>query len=123
MPAKFVSNTSCQIDRGNSVYNKIELGDAVFLDELIELLALAAYILVNNNSVAVSDFAVEKMSLTIWQEVIDKNFSGTFLVTQATLSIMKRCANSVFNFCIVAVPAKARLTKLERLFTMSRRAS
>ena len=40
--------------------------------------------------------------LPIWQDVIDTNLTGTFLVTQAALAIMKRGGTIVNNLSIVA---------------------
>ncbi len=69
-------------------------------------------ILVNNAGVAHPNFAVDKLPLPIWQDVIDTNLTGTFLVTQAALAIMKRGGTIVNNLSIVANPANSQSTKV-----------
>jgi NAD(P)-dependent dehydrogenase (short-subunit alcohol dehydrogenase family) len=59
-------------------------------------------ILVNNAGIAHSNLTVDKLPLPIWQDVIDTNLTGTFLVTQAALAIMKRGGTIVNNLSIAA---------------------
>jgi NAD(P)-dependent dehydrogenase (short-subunit alcohol dehydrogenase family) len=59
-------------------------------------------ILVNNAGIAHANLTVHKLPLPIWQDVIDTNLTGMFLVTQAALAIMKRGGTIVNNLSIVA---------------------
>lgn len=59
-------------------------------------------ILVNNAGIAHANLRIEKLPLPVWQEVIDTNLTGTFLVTQAALAIMKRGGTIVNNLSIAA---------------------
>ena len=59
-------------------------------------------ILVNNAGIAHANLTVDKLPLPLWQDVIDTNLTGTFLVTQAALAIMKRGGTIVNNLSIVA---------------------
>jgi NAD(P)-dependent dehydrogenase (short-subunit alcohol dehydrogenase family) len=59
-------------------------------------------ILINNAGIAHANLAVDKLPLPIWQDVIETNLTGTFLVTQAALAIMKRGGAIVNNLSIAA---------------------
>jgi NAD(P)-dependent dehydrogenase (short-subunit alcohol dehydrogenase family) len=59
-------------------------------------------IVVNNAGIAHANLSVYKLPLPLWQDVIDTNLTGTFLVTQAALAIMKRGGTIVNNLSIVA---------------------
>jgi NAD(P)-dependent dehydrogenase (short-subunit alcohol dehydrogenase family) len=59
-------------------------------------------ILVNNAGIAHPNLTVDKLPLPLWKDVIDTNLTGTFLVTQAALAIMKRGGTIVNNLSIVA---------------------
>jgi NAD(P)-dependent dehydrogenase (short-subunit alcohol dehydrogenase family) len=59
-------------------------------------------ILVNNAGIAHANLTVDKLPLPLWQDVIETNLTGTFLVTQAALAIMKRGATIVNNLSIIA---------------------
>ena len=59
-------------------------------------------ILVNNAGVAHADLPVGKLPPQAWKEVIETNLTGTFLVTQAALPLMKRGSVIVNNLSIVA---------------------
>jgi NAD(P)-dependent dehydrogenase (short-subunit alcohol dehydrogenase family) len=59
-------------------------------------------ILVNNAGIAHANLTVDKLPLPVWQDVIDTNLTGTFLVTQAALAIMKRRGTIVNNLSIAA---------------------
>lgn len=58
--------------------------------------------LVNNAGVAHSNHNVEKLPVDIWREVLDTNLTGTFLVTQAALPLMKDGGAIVNNLSIAA---------------------
>jgi NAD(P)-dependent dehydrogenase (short-subunit alcohol dehydrogenase family) len=64
-------------------------------------------IVVNNAGIAHPNLPVDKLPLPLWQGVIDTNLTGTFLVTQAALAIMKRGGTVVNNLSIVATRAFA----------------
>jgi NAD(P)-dependent dehydrogenase (short-subunit alcohol dehydrogenase family) len=59
-------------------------------------------ILVNNAGIAHANLTVDKLPLPLWQDVLETNLTGTFLVTQAALAIMKRGGTIVNNLSIVA---------------------
>jgi NAD(P)-dependent dehydrogenase (short-subunit alcohol dehydrogenase family) len=59
-------------------------------------------ILINNAGIAHANLTVDKLPLPLWQDVIETNLTGTFLVTQAALAIMKRGGTIVNNLSIVA---------------------
>ncbi|MFZ3371218.1 MAG: SDR family NAD(P)-dependent oxidoreductase [Candidatus Sulfotelmatobacter sp.] len=58
-------------------------------------------ILINNAGIPHSSLTVDKLPLQLWQDVIDTDLTGTFLVTQAALPIMKRGATIVNNLSVV----------------------
>src|SRR5258708_2209216 len=59
-------------------------------------------ILINNAGIAHANRTVDKLPLPLWKDVIETNLTGTFLVTQAALAIMKRGGTIVNNLSIVA---------------------
>jgi NAD(P)-dependent dehydrogenase (short-subunit alcohol dehydrogenase family) len=59
-------------------------------------------ILVNNAGIAHASLPVDKLPLPLWHDVIETNLTGTFLVTQAALALMKRGGTIVNNLSIVA---------------------
>ena len=59
-------------------------------------------ILINNAGIAHANLTVDKLPLPLWQDVIDTNLTGTFLVTQAAIPIMKHGGTIVNNLSIVA---------------------
>jgi NAD(P)-dependent dehydrogenase (short-subunit alcohol dehydrogenase family) len=59
-------------------------------------------ILVNNAGIAHANLTVDKLPLPPWKDVFETNLTGTFLVTQAALAIMKRGGTIVNNLSIVA---------------------
>jgi NAD(P)-dependent dehydrogenase (short-subunit alcohol dehydrogenase family) len=59
-------------------------------------------ILINNAGIAHANLTVDKLSSVLWKDVIDTNLTGTFLVTQAALPMMKPGGTIVNNLSIVA---------------------
>ena len=59
-------------------------------------------ILINNAGIAHANVPVEKLPLPIWRDVLETNLTGTFLVTQAALAVMKRGGTIVNNLSIAA---------------------
>lgn len=59
-------------------------------------------ILINNAGIAHTNLTVDKIPLPLWQDVIETNLTGTFLVTQAALAIMKRGGTIVNNLSVAA---------------------
>ncbi len=59
-------------------------------------------ILINNAGIAHANVPVEKLPLPIWRDVLETNLTGTFLVTQAGLAVMKRGGTIVNNLSIAA---------------------
>ena len=60
-------------------------------------------VLVNNAGVAHELLGVEKLPLETWKQVIDTNLTGTFLVTQAALPLMKVGSTIVNNLSVAAM--------------------
>lgn len=60
-------------------------------------------VLVNNAGVAHELLSVEKLPFETWKEVIDTNLTGTFLVTQAALPLMKSGGTIVNNLSVAAI--------------------
>jgi NAD(P)-dependent dehydrogenase (short-subunit alcohol dehydrogenase family) len=59
-------------------------------------------ILINNAGIAHTNLTVDKLPLPLWQDVIDTNLTGMFLVTQAGLALMKRGGTIVNNLSVAA---------------------
>jgi len=59
-------------------------------------------ILINNAGIAHPNLPVDQLPYPIWKDVLATNLDGTFLVTQASLAIMKRGATIVNNLSIAA---------------------
>jgi len=59
-------------------------------------------ILINNAGVWHSNLEISKLPLDLWREVIETNLTGTFLVTQAALPLMKSGGAIVNNLSIAA---------------------
>ncbi len=59
-------------------------------------------IVINNAGIAHAHLTIDKLPLPLWQDVIETNLTGMFLVTQAALAIMKRGGAIVNNLSIAA---------------------
>ena len=59
-------------------------------------------ILINNAGVAQPNLTVENLPYPLWKEVIDTNLNGIFLITQASLGLMKRGATIANNLSSAA---------------------
>jgi NAD(P)-dependent dehydrogenase (short-subunit alcohol dehydrogenase family) len=59
-------------------------------------------ILINNAGIAHPLLTIDKLPLSLWKDVIDTNLTGTFLMTQAALPMMKSGATIVNNLSVVA---------------------
>src|SRR5580658_7147341 len=59
-------------------------------------------ILINNAGIAHANLPIEKLPLPIWKDVLETNLTGTFLVTQAALAIMKPGGTIVNNLSVAA---------------------
>jgi len=59
-------------------------------------------ILINNAGIAHPNLPIEKLPLPVWKDVLETNLTGTFLVTQAALAVMKRGGTIVNNLSIAA---------------------
>jgi NAD(P)-dependent dehydrogenase (short-subunit alcohol dehydrogenase family) len=82
-----------------------EVRDPQSVDDLFRVLRSQFQrldILVNNAGIAHANLTVDKLPLPLWQDVIDTNLTGTFLVTQAALAIMKRGGTIVNNLSLAA---------------------
>ncbi|HMD47882.1 MAG TPA: SDR family NAD(P)-dependent oxidoreductase, partial [Bryobacteraceae bacterium] len=59
-------------------------------------------LLINNAGIAHANLPIEKLPLPLWKDVLETNLTGTFLITQAALAIMKRGGTIVNNLSIAA---------------------
>jgi NAD(P)-dependent dehydrogenase (short-subunit alcohol dehydrogenase family) len=59
-------------------------------------------ILINNAGIAHPNLPIHKLPFPVWQNVLETNLDGMFLITQAALSIMKRGGTIVNNLSIAA---------------------
>lgn len=59
-------------------------------------------ILINNAGIAHSNLPVERLPYPVWKDVLATNLDGMFLITQASLVMMKRGAAIVNNLSIAA---------------------
>lgn len=59
-------------------------------------------ILVNNAGIAHPNLATGKLPFPVWKDVFATNVDGTFLVTQAALTMMRKSATIVNNLSIAA---------------------
>jgi NAD(P)-dependent dehydrogenase (short-subunit alcohol dehydrogenase family) len=59
-------------------------------------------VLINNAGIAHDLLPVEKLPLAVWKRVIDTNLTGTFLVTQAALPLVKAGGTIVNNLSVAA---------------------
>jgi NAD(P)-dependent dehydrogenase (short-subunit alcohol dehydrogenase family) len=77
--------------------------DAVdYLFAVIRKLQRPLHILVNNAGVGHRNLAVGDLPYPTWNEVIETNLTGMFLVTQAALAVMRRGGTIVNNLSIAA---------------------
>jgi meso-butanediol dehydrogenase/(S,S)-butanediol dehydrogenase/diacetyl reductase len=59
-------------------------------------------ILINNAGIAHANLPVEKLPFPVWKDVMATNLDGTFLVTQAALTLIPRGGTIVNNLSIAA---------------------
>lgn len=59
-------------------------------------------ILINNAGIAHPNLPIEQLPYPIWKDVLATNLDGTFLITQAALTMMKRGATIVNNLSVAA---------------------
>lgn len=59
-------------------------------------------ILINNAGIAHANLPIEKLPLPTWKDVLETNLTGTFLVSQAALAMMKRGGTIVNNLSVAA---------------------
>lgn len=59
-------------------------------------------VLINNAGIGQPNLNIDKLPLSVWQDVIDTNLTSMFLVTQAALPLMKRGGTIVNNLSIAA---------------------
>jgi NAD(P)-dependent dehydrogenase (short-subunit alcohol dehydrogenase family) len=59
-------------------------------------------IVINNAGISHANLPVEKLPFPTWKDVLATNLDGTFLVTQAALSLMKRGGTIVNNLSVAA---------------------
>jgi NAD(P)-dependent dehydrogenase (short-subunit alcohol dehydrogenase family) len=84
---------SCDVRRPESV-------DYLFV--LIRGLRKPLDILINNAGIGHPHRSVSDLPYPTWMEVIDTNLNGLFLVTQASLAVMKRGSTIVNNLSVAA---------------------
>ena len=73
-----------------------------YLFALVRRLRRPLDFLINNAGIGHPNRTVSELPHSVWAEVIDTNLTGTFLVTQAALAVMKRGGTIVNNLSIAA---------------------
>ena len=73
-----------------------------YLFALVRGLHMPLDILINNAGIGHPNRAVNELPYPTWNEVIDTNLNGLFLMTQAALAVMKRGSTIVNNLSIAA---------------------
>jgi len=73
-----------------------------YLFALVRGLHTPLDILINNAGIGHPNRTVGELPYPIWMEVIDTNLNGLFLITQASLAVMKRGSTIVNNLSIAA---------------------
>jgi NAD(P)-dependent dehydrogenase (short-subunit alcohol dehydrogenase family) len=84
---------SCDVRRPDSVD---------YLFALVRGLHKPLDILINNAGIGHPNRTVGELSYPTWMQVIDTNLNGLFLMTQASLAVMKRGSTIVNNLSIAA---------------------
>lgn len=84
---------SCDVRDPHSV-------DALFRSARLQFKRLD--VLINNAGIAHPNLPIEKLPFPVWKDVLETNLTGTFLVTQAALAIMKRGGTIVNNLSVAA---------------------
>jgi NAD(P)-dependent dehydrogenase (short-subunit alcohol dehydrogenase family) len=59
-------------------------------------------LLINNAGIAHANLPIEKLPLPVWKDVLETNLTGTFLVSQAALAIMRPGGTIVNNLSVAA---------------------
>ena len=59
-------------------------------------------ILINNAGIAHASVPIDKLPLSVWQDTLNTNLTGMFLITQAALAMMPRGSVIVNNLSVVA---------------------
>ena len=81
----------------------VRIPDSVdYLFALVRGLHKPLDILINNAGIAHPNLTVAELPYPAWMEVIDTNLNGLFLMTQASLAVMKRGGTIVNNLSIAA---------------------
>jgi len=60
-------------------------------------------ILINNAGISQPQLSVDRTPYKLWKDVLDTNLTGTFLVTQSVLPLMKRGGTIVNNLSVAAI--------------------
>jgi NAD(P)-dependent dehydrogenase (short-subunit alcohol dehydrogenase family) len=85
---------TCDVRQPNSVEN--------FFSEIKKHFSTID-VLVNNAGVAHALAPVDQLSIATWNEVVETNLTGTFLVTRAALPMMRAGSTIVNNLSVAAV--------------------
>jgi len=59
-------------------------------------------ILINNAGIAHPNLPIDKLPYPVWKDVLATNLDGTFLITQASLTLMKPAGTIINNLSIAA---------------------
>jgi NAD(P)-dependent dehydrogenase (short-subunit alcohol dehydrogenase family) len=88
---------------GRSVLSETcDVRDPKSVDSLFKRVRRPLDFLINNAGIGHPNRSVSELPYPMWAEVIDTNLTGTFVVTQAALAVMKRGSTIVNNLSIAA---------------------
>ncbi len=79
-----------------------DLNSVDYLFVLVRRLRRPLDFLINNAGIGHPNRKVTELPYAMWAEVIDTNLTGTFLITQAALAVMKRGSVIVNNLSVAA---------------------
>jgi len=100
-----LKKVSRELPRAKFLAHACDVRDPHSIDELFRTIRRhfsQLDILINNAGIAHANLPIDKLPYPIWRDVLTTNLDGMFLVTQASLHLMKRGSVIVNNLSIAA---------------------
>ena len=100
-----LKKVSRELPRAKFLAHACDVRDPHSIDELFRTIRRhfsQLDILINNAGIAHANLPIDKLPYPIWRDVLATNLDGMFLVTQASLHLMKRGSVIVNNLSIAA---------------------